>query len=113
MGAGRIDVGASIAAPFTFDETMANFVSLGNDPKTGVDLNIPSINAPVMPGRLTTTRVAKNVSGQYQRLVSSATAPAGSTITVTPRVAFVAPGASRTFTITIESNAPIGQPALR
>ncbi len=107
MGAGRIDVGASIAAPLTFDETPANFISLGNDPDNGVDLNIPSINAPVMPGRLTTTRRATNSSGQHQRVISSATAPPGSTIRVTPRSVLIAPGQTREFTITIESTAPV------
>lgn len=108
MGAGRIDVGASIRATLTFDETPANFLSLGNDPQNGVDLNIPSINAPVMPGRLTTTRVARNVTGQWQRVVTSSTAPVGTSITVTPRTVLIPPGQARSFTVTIESTAPVG-----
>ena len=36
----------------TFDETAANMASLGDDPVNAVHLNIPSVNAPVMPGRL-------------------------------------------------------------
>ena len=109
MGAGRIDVGRAIAAPVVIDETMANFVALGNDPVNAVHLNIPSINAPVMPGRLVTTRTVKNVSKQSQVLRASATAGPGTTITVSPQSKLVAaPGRSVTFTITIESVAPVG-----
>jgi hypothetical protein len=108
MGAGRIDVGASINAPLTFDETAERFILLGNDPVHAVDLNLPSINAPVMPGRLVTTRTATNASGQRQKVRASAQAPPDSTITVSPKVADLAPGASQEFTITIESGAPIG-----
>ena len=68
MGSGRIDVGKAIAAPLTIDETTDNFVALGNDPLNAVHLNLPSINAPVMPGRLTTTRTVKNVSSRAQRI---------------------------------------------
>ena len=52
FGAGRIDVGAATQAPITFDETATNFAALGGDPLSAVHLNIPSINAPVMPGRI-------------------------------------------------------------
>ncbi|MGH3712405.1 MAG: S8 family serine peptidase [Micromonosporaceae bacterium] len=109
FGAGRIDIGDSVEVAITIDETAENFFALGSDPVNAVHLNIPSINAPVMPGRLVTTRVVKNTTGQTQRLTSSAQAPPGSTITVTPRRISVPPGRSATFRITIESDAPIGE----
>jgi hypothetical protein len=109
LGAGRIDVGASVYAPITFDESPANFAAMGDDPVQAVHLNLPSINAPVMPGRLVTTRVATNASGAREKLDVSATASPGSTITVSPKKLTVPPGGSATLTITIESSAEIGQ----
>ncbi len=109
MGAGRIDVRRAIAATMVIDESPANFVALGNDPVGAVDLNLPSINAPVMPGRLVTTRTLTNVSNKAQLITTSATKPQASTITVSPASTTVQPGASVTLTITIDSKAPIGE----
>ena len=53
IGAGRVDLAVRAATPLTFDETAAELRDLGNDPLTAVHLNIPSINAPVMPGTVT------------------------------------------------------------
>jgi hypothetical protein len=108
MGAGRIDIGRSDVVPLTFDETAARYAALTGDPVHAVDLNVPSINAPVLPGRLTTTRVVRNVSGTTQRFVASATAPAGSSIKVSPASFSVDPGATRTLSITITTDAPQG-----
>ncbi len=108
MGAGRIDVGRAIAAPVLIDETPANFAALGNDPVNAVHLNIPSINAPVMPGKLVTVRTVKNVSKRVEFLRMSAVAGPGTKISVSPASRLVAPGKSATFTITIESVAPVG-----
>ena len=109
MGAGRVALNKAIYAPLTIDETAENFFAMGNDPVQAVNLNIPSINAPVMPGRLTTTRVVTNSSGLRERYRASSDAPNGSTIEVTPKNFTVGPGESRTLTITIESDAPIGE----
>ena len=118
MGAGRIDIGGAILAPLTFDETAADFFALGNDPINAVHLNLPSINAPVMPGRLVTNRVATNTSGGTEKFTVSSEAPAGSSITVTPKKFTLQPGASQSLTVVIESDAPVGavvrrDPALR
>ena len=52
---------------------------LGDDPLTALDLNLPSINVPTMPGTVTVTRTATNVTEQdATRSRSSTTAPAGS-----------------------------------
>ncbi|MEV0810646.1 S8 family serine peptidase [Micromonospora sp. NPDC050200] len=108
VGAGRIDIGAAATAPITFDESADDFAALGNDEQRAVHLNLPSINAPVMPGRLTTTRVATNVSNRQQRFAVQASAPNESTITVQPSQLDLKPGDSATLTITIQSDAPIG-----
>ncbi len=108
MGAGRIDVGESVGAPVTLDETAANFAALGNDPVNAVHLNIPSINAPVMSGRLVTTRVLTNASGRTERFQTSGETSVGSTITITPRRVVLRPFETATITITIESQAPVG-----
>jgi len=108
MGAGRINIGRSNLAPLTFDETADDYLAMSGDPLLAVHLNVPSINAPVLPGRLTTTRVAKNVTGSFQSFLVSTRAPAGSSIRVTPSSFGLAAGASRTLTVTITTNAPEG-----
>ena len=109
FGSGRIDVGAANAIPLTFDETAANFFALGDDPVQAVHLNIPSVNAPIMPGRIVTNRKVTNASNQRQRYTISSEAPDDSTITVTPRRLNLRPGDSATLTIVIESDAPLGE----
>jgi Subtilase family/Fibronectin type-III domain len=109
MGAGRIDIGDAILAPLTFDETADDFFALGNDPINAVHLNLPSIDAPVMPGRLTTNRVATNTSGSNEKFEVSTEAPGGSSITVTPKKFTLEPGASQSLTVVIESDAAVGQ----
>ena len=109
FGSGRIDIGAASAAPLTFSDTAQNFFAMADDPVNAVHLNIPSVNAPVMPGRLVTTRVATNVTDQRQRFSVSGDAPIGSTISVSPSQFGLNPGQSATLTITIESDAPMGE----
>jgi hypothetical protein len=108
FGAGRIDVADAGATPLTFDESAADFFALGGSPLTAIHLNIASINAPVMPGRVVTQRVARNETGGKADFQVSTTAPAGSTISVSPAKFKLDAGASVTLTITIESNAPVG-----
>jgi Subtilase family/Fibronectin type-III domain len=109
FGSGRIDIGAATEAPLTFSDTAANFFTMANDPVNAVHLNIPSVNAPVMPGRLVTTRTATNATDQRQRFDVSADAPIGSTVSVTPSRFGLNPGQSQELTIIIESDAPIGE----
>jgi hypothetical protein len=104
MGSGRVDLNVAGSAALTFDESPADFFAMANDPVNAVHLNVPSINAPTMPGILTTTRVATNTSGMTQVFTTSATTDVG-TIKVTPKSFSLAPGASRT--LTIEINAPV------
>ncbi|AXH96998.1 S8 family serine peptidase [Ornithinimicrobium avium] len=109
MGAGRIDVAAAADVVLTVDETAGRLFQLGGDPLTAVDLNLPSINAPTMPGTLTTTRTVTNTSSRMQQVDVSAQAPADSTITVSPRKFNLRPGRSVDLMVTISSTAPLGE----
>jgi Subtilase family/PA domain/Fibronectin type-III domain len=109
FGAGRIKVVDASAAALTFDETAVRMAALGGDPLTAINLNIPSIDAPVMPGQISTTRTAKNSSGSRVEVSVTTTAPAASTIDVSPKKVKLNPGQSATFAITITSDAPIDQ----
>lgn len=109
MGAGRIRVDLANEAGLVFDETPARLSALGGDPVGGVHLNLPSINAPVVPGRLTTVRTATNVTGRTLTYQASTTAPEGSTITVRPATVVVLPGRSVELSITVQSAAPTRQ----
>jgi len=110
MGSGRVQVNLAANPGLTFDETGANMAALqaagGNH---AVDINVPSIDAKVMPGRLTVTRTAKNVTGQAQTYRVKTTAPANSTITVSPSTFTVPAGGSIALKITIASSAPTAQ----
>jgi hypothetical protein len=72
-------------------------------------LNLPSVNVPTMPGTVTLSRTARNVSGKDYEFKVSVKAPAGSTIRVSPDGGTIKAGKSRTFTVKITSNAPSGQ----
>ncbi|WP_277213639.1 S8 family serine peptidase [Isoptericola croceus] len=109
MGAGRVDVGESLTAPFTISDITDNFAALTTDPVRAVDLNIPSINAPTLPGRLTTTRTLENTSGRSLVVRPTADTPRGTTISFSPRAATVRPGASVSFDITITDTSASGE----
>ena len=108
-GSGRVDLTKAGAAPVVFDETALRMFGLGNDPVTALDVNVPSVNVPTMPGTVTVHRTAANVTGSTYRYRVAATAPTGSKITVRPDHGKIRPGESQTFEITITSNAPSGQ----
>jgi hypothetical protein len=109
MGAGRVDLTVAGDAGLTFDETATNMAMLANDPVNAVHLNIPSINAPVMPGRIETVRTASSTLGQQRQYRVETTAPDGSTISVWPKRFNLKPGQPVDLHITIESDAPTGQ----
>jgi hypothetical protein len=109
MGSGRVDLTRAGDAPVVFDETTANMRSLGKDPLTAINLNLPSVNVPTMPGTVRVNRTARNVSGKPYRYAVTARSPAGSQISVHPRSGTIRPGRSQTFEITISSDAPSGQ----
>ncbi|MDQ1538775.1 MAG: hypothetical protein QOE58_3168, partial [Actinomycetota bacterium] len=109
LGAGRVDLTQSGSAPIVFDETAARMSTVGANPLTALDLNQPSVNVPEMPGTVTLHRTARNVTNKTYHFAVSVKAPAGSTIKVSPRTGSIQPGRSRTFRVTITSNAPSGQ----
>ncbi|HEV7720051.1 MAG TPA: S8 family serine peptidase, partial [Iamia sp.] len=109
MGAGRIDLDAAVDPGLTLDETARRFLTLTASPTEGIDLNIPSVNAPTMPGEITTTRTFTNVGDGTATYAVSTTADEGSSITVSPNRFTVAPGASKTVEITIASDNTEGQ----
>ncbi|MCW6005780.1 S8 family serine peptidase [Micromonospora sp. CPCC 205371] len=108
-GSGRVDLKKAQKPGLTFDESAARMLALGNDPINAVHLNLPSVNAPTMPGRLTTVRTAKNVTGGNQTYRVHVKSPAGSKITVTPSVFTLGAGKSKDLTITISSTKASGQ----
>jgi hypothetical protein len=109
MGAGRIDLRVAGNPGLTISATAQEMVALGNDPLNAVHLNIPSINVPVLPGEVTTTRTLTNVSGQRARYDIRTDAPAGSSIEVSPNRIDLLPNQSAEIEITIKSSAATGQ----
>lgn len=109
VGSGRADLTRAGNPGLTFDETAARMFSLGNDQVNAVHLNLPSVNAPVMPGKITTVRTAKNVTGKSRTYSVRVTSPAKSKITVSPSRFTVRAGKSVNLKITISSTAPTGQ----
>jgi len=105
MGAGRIDVAAALNAPLALDETAANFAALGNDELNAVHLNIASINANVVPGRLTTTRRVQNMTGARRTFNAFGVDGAGSRLGVSPSTFTLNSGRSQLLTITIYADA--------
>ncbi|GAB2692477.1 S8 family serine peptidase [Thalassiella azotivora] len=108
MGAGRIRVAPAADAPMTLDESAGDYLALGADARTAVHLNLPSVYAPVMPGRLTTTRELTSTSDRPQIVTTGAQAGPGTTITVSPRRVMLLPGRTVEVTITIEASTPLG-----
>lgn len=109
-GAGSIRANAAVRAGLTFDETAANYFAAAGDPLGRIDLNTPSVDAPVMPGVVTTTRTALNVSGANQKYTASVVGPGSGTITVSPSSFTVKNDETVTLTITINGTSlPEGQ----
>jgi hypothetical protein len=109
FGAGRVDLTVAGSVGVVFDESALDMYVLGSNPLTAINVNTPSVNLPTMPGTITVTRTATNVSGKDFKFDVSTTAPAGSKITVKPDKGIIKKGKSQTFKITVASNAPTGQ----
>ena len=106
MGAGRVSVRRAMRAPLTISETAANFAAMTGNPVQAVHLNIPSINAPTMPGRVTTARTVTNVTGRGLWVTPRAAVPEDTRIKFSPQRAWVRRGDSQEFEITLKSWAP-------
>lgn len=104
-GSGRMDLTVAGNAGLTLDETPENMTALGNSELTAVHLNLPSINAPTMPGYLRTSRTVTNVTDRPQTYSVEVDSPEDSRITVSPSWFTVPAGKSQKLTITIRSSA--------
>lgn len=110
LGGGRIDLTRAGDPGLTIDETAANYAASATTPMERIDLNVPSVNAPTMPGVITTTRTVKNVTNRTLSYSASGTATSGASITVTPSKFKVAAGRTAKVLITITAlDQPIGQ----
>jgi hypothetical protein len=109
MGAGRIRLDRADTAGLVFDETAARLTTMAGDTINAVHLNLPSVNAPVVPGRVTTVRTATNITGRTVTYRTSATTAAGASVTVLPTTLTVLPGRSAELSISIRSEAATKQ----
>ena len=109
FGAGRVDLTKAGDAAIVFEDTADNFFDLGQSGVTALDVNLPSINVPTMPGTVTVKRTATNVTGSDYRFDVSTVSPPGSKIKISPDHGKIRPGKSQTFKVTITSSAPSGQ----
>ncbi|MEV4360102.1 S8 family serine peptidase [Nonomuraea sp. NPDC049625] len=110
MGGGRIDLTKAGDPGLTLDESAANFVASAADPLDRIDLNLPSVNAPTMPGIITAKRTVTNTTGKSLTFSASATTVSGADITVLPSLFTVAPGKSAKLSVVITApELPDGQ----
>jgi len=110
MGAGSIRANRAVDPTVVFDVSATDYFNTTYNQSTAVvldriNLNLASIDAPIMPGIITATRTARNVSGHTVVLDLSADAPAGSSITLTPRKLTLAPNQRKSFSVRIEGSA--------
>jgi subtilisin family serine protease len=109
-GAGRIQADRAAATPLTFDVPASDYIAKIGDPLQRIDLNTPSIDAPVMPGIVTTQRTAANVTAASLTFHVVTTAPPGAAIKVSPKDFTVPASGTQTLNITIDgSTLPDGQ----
>ncbi|MCW2877619.1 MAG: hypothetical protein JWQ95_1719 [Sphaerisporangium sp.] len=109
-GGGRIDLSKAGDPGLTLDETAANYAASAADPLNRIDLNVPSVNAPTMPGLITAKRTFTNVTSKTLTYTASGTAPSGASVSVLPPSFSVQPGKTVKLTIVITAaDLPDGQ----
>ncbi|MFI5707039.1 S8 family serine peptidase [Kribbella sp. NPDC051620] len=110
MGGGRIDLTKAGDPGLTMDETAANYAASATDALNRIDLNLPSVNAPTMPGLITAERTVKNVTNQTLNFTATGTTVSGANITVLPSSFQVKAGRTQKLTIVITApDLPDGQ----
>ena len=111
FGGGRVNLNVAGNPGLTFDESAGDYAAAAVDTaRRGSTSTPPSVNAPVMPGRITTSRVAENVTSSTLTYRVTTEAPAGAEITVTPSSFTLAPGARIRLRIRISApSAAVGQ----
>ena len=112
-GAGSIRANRAASPTITFDVTAAEYLASATDPLNRIHLNLPSVNAPPMPGLVTTSRTFKNVTGTQQPLNVSATSSSGTSIDVEPKTVTVGAGETATINITIDATCRSERSVLR
>jgi subtilisin family serine protease len=109
-GGGRIDLTKAGDPGLTMDETAANYAASATNALNRIDLNLPSVNAPTMPGAITAERVVKNVTNTRLRFTASGSTVNGAGIKVLPPAFEIAPGQTQKLTIAITApELPDGQ----
>jgi subtilisin family serine protease len=109
-GGGRIDLTKAGDPGLTMDETAANYAASATDALNRINLNLPSVNAPTMPGLITAERTVKNVTNQTLTFTATGTTVNGANITVLPPRFQVKPGKTQKLTIAITApDLPDGQ----
>lgn len=110
VGGGRIDLTRAGDPGLTLDETAENFAASANDELNRADLNLPSVNAPIMPGLVTVRRAFTNVTGRTLTYRATGTTAGGAEIAVLPPVFSVRPGATARVKVVITApELPDGQ----
>lgn len=101
-GAGSIRANRAVNPTLTFDVPADDYFAAAADPLGRIHLNLPSINAPEMPGSVETRRFAKNVTGVPQSFTVVTEAPPGAEIIVEPSSFTIRRNATRGLRIVIE-----------
>lgn len=104
-GAGSIRADRAVSPTVTFNVTKETYVDALTDSLHRVDINLPSIQVSPLPGAVTTTRTAQNVSGSTQTFTAKATATDGLSLTVSPSTFTLAPNAKQKLTVLIDGTA--------
>lgn len=102
FGAGRIAVDKAITPGLTVSDTAIRMWQFAGDALRAVDLNLPSINIPVMPGRVTTSRTFVNDTAQSQ---TYAVKTSGDDVTADRSQVAIPPGGSASIKVTVSSRA--------
>ncbi|HEY5519323.1 MAG TPA: S8 family serine peptidase [Candidatus Limnocylindrales bacterium] len=103
-GAGSIRANRAITPTVVFDVSAPDYYASANDAFARINLNLPSIDAPNMPGTITVTRKMQNVSGTSQTLTATTKAPNNSSIKVTPSTISLPAWGTATFQVTINGS---------
>jgi len=101
-GAGSIRANQAVKPTVAFDVNPVDYFASAGDEFSRINLNLPSVNAPNMPGMIKTWRTARNMNPVSMTLDITATSPAGSTITLTPSTITIPAWSTKSFFIEID-----------
>ena len=101
-GAGSIRANRANKPVVTFDVPASQYYDSAGDEDGRIHLNLASVNAPNMPGIITTQRTARNATNLVQTIDISATGPSGARITINPTTLTLNPWQEKSFFITID-----------